>query len=184
MPHKNLLSADNALLLIVDVQERFRDHIYDFNVMIDNIGKLIEASQILNLPVLVSEQYPIGLGKLVTELASKLGIHQLFEKTEFSCCENQEFLGALARHGRTQVMISGIEAHVCVSQTVHALLSHGYQAHLIKDAISSRSPMNREIGFEKMMIAGAIPSSVEMALLELVVDSKASPFKHIQRLIK
>ena len=184
MRHPNLLQNENSLLLIVDVQERFRDHIHDFKGMVDNIGKLVEASKILNLPVLITEQYPKGLGKTVSEIEEKLGAHQQFEKTEFSSCQNRAVMDALQRAGRRQIIVCGIETHVCVNQTVHDLLASHYQVHVVADAVSSRFVANKELGLAKMYAAGALPACVEMALLELVNDAAAQTFKPVQNLIK
>jgi nicotinamidase-related amidase len=184
MRHPNLLHNENALLLIIDVQERFRDHIHDFEGMVENIGKLIEASKILNLPVVITEQYPKGLGKSVPEIRQKLGPNQQFEKTEFSSCQNQDVMDALQKSGRHQIIVCGIEAHVCVNQTVHDLLASNYQVHVVVDAVSSRFFADKELGLAKMYAAGALPSCVEMALLELVADSAAQTFKPVQTLIK
>ncbi len=184
MRHNHLLQNENSLLFIIDVQERFRHHIFDFKSMVDSIVKLVEASKILNLPVLVTEQYPQGLGLIVPEIREKLGPNQQFEKTEFSSCQNPAVLDALQKLGRRQIIVCGIEAHVCINQTVHDLLANNYQVHVVVDAVSSRTLANKDIGLTKMYAAGALPSSVEMALLELVTDSAAQTFKAVQKLIK
>jgi nicotinamidase-related amidase len=184
MRHPRILSAENAVLLIVDVQENFRKHLPDVSNLARNISILIEASKILNVPVFVTEQYPQGLGKTLAEIKACLGDHEYFEKSCFSCCDAQGFLDKLAALERKQIMVSGIEAHVCVSQTVHGLLEAGYTVHVINDAISSRSPRNKEIGWEKMIGSGAVPSCVEMALFEMLYESGTDTFKAVQRLIK
>ena len=172
------------MILIIDVQERFRDHIHDFKGMVENICKLIDASKILSLPVVITEQYPKGLGKSVSEILEKIGPNQQFEKTEFSSCQNQDVMETLQKFGRRQIIVCGIETHVCVNQTVHDLLANQYQVHVVVDAVSSRSLANKELGLTKMYAAGALPSCVEMALLELVADSAAPTFKPVQNLIK
>ncbi len=184
MRHSRLLSSQEAVLLIVDVQESFRKHIADFANLTRNISILVEASKILKLPVIVTEQYPSGLGNTVTEISACLGEHKQFEKSCFSCCQSIDFLSALEDVGRKQIIVTGIEAHVCVSQTVHDLLAGGYSPHIISDAIASRSQKNKEIGIEKMIVSGAVISSVEMALFEMLVESGTESFKAIQRLVK
>jgi nicotinamidase-related amidase len=184
MRHSHLLSSNEAVLLIVDVQESFRKHIADFANMTRNISILVEASKILKVPVIVTEQYPQGLGHTVTEISACLGEHKQFEKSCFSCCQSKDFMTGLNDSGRKQVLVTGIEAHVCVNQTVHDLLSEGYGVHIITDAISSRSQKNKEIGIQKMLSSGAIVSSVEMALFEMLVESGTENFKLIQRLVK
>jgi nicotinamidase-related amidase len=169
--HKNILQQQQAVLLIVDVQESFRKYIPEFAKLTRNISILVEAAKILKLPVLVTEQYPKGLGHTVAELVACLGDHQVFEKDCFSCCGSDSFMAALSQLERRQIIVSGIEAHVCVNQTVHDLLEAGYQPHLVVDAIASRNPKNEEVGVQKMTAAGAIPSVVEMALFEMLVNS-------------
>ncbi|CAN5673761.1 hydrolase [soil metagenome] len=184
MGHSRLLSRSEAVLLVVDVQESFRKHIADFAIMTKNISILVESSKVLDLPVIVTEQYPQGLGNTVAEIKACLGAHEQFDKSCFSCCQSEEFLSGLAKTGRKQVIVTGIEAHVCVSQTVHDLLEKGYIPHIIVDAIGSRSPKNKEIGIEKMVSSGAIMSCVEMALFEMLCKSGTDEFKAIQRLVK
>jgi nicotinamidase-related amidase len=184
MRHPKLLDRQNTVLLIIDAQESFRKPIPDFANLARDISILVEASKILKLPVLVTEQYPDGLGKTVAEIAACLGNHQKFEKKSFSCCQQPDFVEALAAHGRKQVIVAGIEAHVCVNQTVHDLLSLEYSPHLVVEAISSRSARNKEIGIEKMVTSGAVISSLETALFELLIESGTETFKSVQRLIK
>lgn len=184
MRHSRLLSSSEAVLLIVDVQEGFRKHIGEFADMTRNISILVEAGKILKLPVLVTEQYPQGLGHTVTEISACLGDHQQFEKSCFSCCQTGDFMSSLQALGRKQIIVTGIEAHVCVSQTVHDLLESGYTPHIVVDAIGSRAAKNKEVGINKMVGSGAVVSCVEMALFEMLVESGTETFKAIQRLVK
>jgi nicotinamidase-related amidase len=123
----------------------------DFSNMTRNISILVEASKILKVPVMVTEQYPQGLQKIVAEITAILGDHQLFEKSCFSCCQLEDFMKGLENLGRKQIMVTGIEAHVCVNQTAHDLLEAGYQVHLIMDAVASRFPKNQEVGVKKIL---------------------------------
>ncbi len=141
-------------------KKAFRKHISEFADMARNISIMVEASKILKLPVIVTEQYPQGLGNTVAEISACLGEHKQFEKSCFSCCQSQGFMAGLASENRKQVIVCGIEAHVCVNQTVHDLLENGYKVHLITDAISSRSQKNKEVGIKKMCASGAVLSSV------------------------
>lgn len=184
MRHPRILDSHKAVLLIVDVQERFRKHIPDFADMSRNIAILVEASKILQFPVFVTEQYPQGLGKTVAEIAACVGDHQHFEKSCFSCCGSEPFMAALNKTDRKQIIVCGIEAHVCVSQTVHGLLEQGYSPHIISDAVASRSPKNKEVGLSKMVASGAVLSSVEMALFEMLIESGTEKFIAVQRLVK
>jgi nicotinamidase-related amidase len=184
MRHPRLLNRDDSLLLIIDVQESFRKAMPDFPNLTRDISILVEVSKILKMPVLVTEQYPEGLGRTVPELTACLGPHEKFEKKSFSCCQQEQFQNALKALGRKQVIVTGLESHVCVSQTVHDLLLMDYSPHLIVEAISSRVVKNKEIGIEKMIGAGAILSSLETAIFELLVEAGTENFKSIQRLIK
>ncbi|MBY0545693.1 MAG: hydrolase [Candidatus Obscuribacterales bacterium] len=184
MRHPRILDSKQAMLLIVDVQESFRKQLRDLDNLTRNITILAEAAKILKLPVVLTEQYPQGLGKTISEIAACLGEHKYFEKTAFSCCQATGFLDMLDGLGRTQVIICGIEAHVCVNQTAHELMQHDYSVHVVSDAIASRNPKNKELGWEKMISSGAIPSAVEIALFEMLGESGTEQFKAVQRLVK
>lgn len=181
--HEALLDGQQAVLLIVDVQEAFRKKLPDVPNLTRNISILVEASKILELPIFVTEQYPQGLGKTVPEIAACLPDHQLFDKLCFSCCGADKFMDALKETKRKQVILCGIEAHACINQTAHDLLANGYDVHLIVDAISSRFPKNRDVAIEKMVASGVVRSCVEMALLEMLVEAGTEKFKAVQRLI-
>ncbi|HEY9756158.1 MAG TPA: hydrolase [Oculatellaceae cyanobacterium] len=184
MRHFNLLKKEHAILVVVDVQEKFRQHIAQFEQMVKNIVRLIEACKILEIPVIVTEQYPKGLGATVLEIHRAVEGKSTFEKTAFSCCGSDEFTESLRIAGRNQIMVCGIEAHVCVNQTVHDLLARNYSVHIVEDAISSRDLNNKDVALRKMLHSGAIPSCTEMALLELVEDANAPSFKGVQTLIR
>ena len=184
MRHPRILDSQESVLLIVDVQESFRKQLKELDLLTRNITILAEAAKILKIPVILTEQYPQGLGKTIAEIAACLGEHKYFEKTAFSCCQATGFVDELEQIGRKQVVICGIEAHVCVNQTVHELIDKGYSVHVVKDAVASRSERNKEIGWEKMISSGAVPSSVEMALFEMLAESGTEPFKAVQRLVK
>ncbi|HZH35100.1 MAG TPA: hydrolase [Pyrinomonadaceae bacterium] len=183
--HPNTLRLGESLLLIVDVQEAFRQSIPRFARLTENIVRFTAGAKALNLPVLVTEQYPKGLGHTATEIADVLPADAaIIEKTAFSSCGAAAFNDKLVPIGAKQIIIAGIEAHICVNQTAHDLLALGYQVHLLSDAIASRTAENEQIAFAKMRESGAILSSVEMALFELMRDAKHEQFKLIQKLIK
>ena len=184
MRNPRVLSATDAVLLVVDVQESFRKLLKDFDILTRNITILAEAAKILKLPVLVTELTPQGQGKTIAEISACLGEHKYFEKTTFSCCRAKGFLEQLESYGRQQIIVCGVETHVAVEQTVHDLLVHGYQPHVVKDAIASRAERNRETGWEKMVSSGAVPTGVEMALYEMLGESGTQEFKAVQRLVK
>jgi len=182
--HPNILASTNAILLVIDVQEAFRKYIPDFNELTKGIVTLVEGAKLLDVPVVVTEQYSKGLGHTVEEIAGVLQSHETFEKNCFSCCGSESFMNYLGKSGRRQIIVAGIEAHVCVNQTVHDLIAHDYQVHLVVDAISSRYAGNKKIGVKKMLSAGAVPSTVEMALFEMLVNSGTDAFKAVQKLVK
>lgn len=184
MRHPNLLNRDSSALLIVDIQENFRRHLADVANLTRNITIMAEAAKILNLPVIVTEQYPQGLGHTIAEINACLGEHKLFDKMCFSSLGSEDVLSYLRELDRKQIIVCGIEAHVCVSQTVHDLLANGFQPHLLIDAVSSRNPKNRDMAIQKMLASGAIGSSVEMSLFEMMVEAGSETFKSVQRLIR
>jgi nicotinamidase-related amidase len=182
--HPNLLQRENACLLIVDVQERFRTHIEDFEQLTKNIVILAKVANKLKLPIILSEQYPHGLGSTIKEILDVVDKYKVFAKSTFSCCQVESFVKHLQELKRTQILATGIESQVCINQTVHDLIAAGYQTHIVVDAISSRSKNNKEVGIKKMLAAGAIISSTEMATCELLESAEDPTFKYLQSLIK
>jgi nicotinamidase-related amidase len=185
MQHKNTLDAAHTALAIIDMQESFRSHISDFAETAARIALVAHAAQLLKVPLIVTEQYPRGLGQTANEIKAVLpdGFN-VIEKTAFSACGAQAFETELERAKALHVLVCGIEAHICVNQTVHDLLERGYRVHLLTDCITARSAHNKQVALAKMQQSGALPSSTEMALFELMRDSKHEQFKAIQNLIK
>ncbi|REJ78393.1 MAG: hydrolase [Acidobacteria bacterium] len=185
MAHASILHPEQTVLAVVDYQEAFRGFIDQFEAVTPAIINIIRGFSVLGLPVLVTEQYPKGLGHTIAEVIEVLPeLTPVIEKTAFSSCGADPFEEHLRAAGAKQVLICGIETHICVSQTAHDLLDKGYQVHILTDAVGSRFPVNKEAGLEKMIASGAIPSSVEMALFELMRDSKHSCFRDIQAIIR
>ncbi len=185
MQHQNTLELSRSVLLIIDMQEAFRDKIKKFANVAERIAIAATGARLLNVPILCTEQYPKGLGHTAQEITDALpeGI-EIIEKTAFSSCGAQAFISKLESTQRKQILVAGIEAHICVNQTVHDLLAMNFQVHLLTDCITSRNKKDRATGLLKMQQSGAIPSSVEMALFELMRDAKHEQFKAIQGLIK
>ncbi len=178
------LEVDTTLLAVIDLQEGFRPAVLDFDSTSASASRLVQAANILKLPVLVTEQYPKGLGNTVTEVASHLSDAALFEKTCFSAAEVTGFSSALDESGRNHILLCGIESHVCVLQTAHDLLERGLAVHVVCDAVTSRTEANRDIGLNRMAASGAVLTSVETALFELLGGAGTDEFKAIQSLIK
>jgi nicotinamidase-related amidase len=175
-----VLDRDRAVLVVVDVQEAFRPAVLEFERVASGVAKLIEGAKALGVPVVATEQYPKGLGKTVPEVAEQLGDVEPIEKVCFSAAEADNF----DLYGREQALLCGIESHVCVSQTAHDLLDRGLEVHVAADAVSSRTPENRDIGLHKMEGSGAVITSVETALFELVGAAGTDEFKTVQALVK
>jgi nicotinamidase-related amidase len=175
------LDRERAALIVVDVQDAFRKAVPAFDDVAHAAGVLVEGAAELGVPIIVTEQYPKGLGVTVSEIADKLpdGVEKV-EKVRFSAAEAEGFeLG-----GRDQAIVCGIETHVCVNQTVLDLLDRGIDVQVVSDAVGSRTDSNRELGLHKMERAGATVTSVETALFELLGGSDAPEFKQVQALVK
>jgi nicotinamidase-related amidase len=175
------LDRERAALLVVDVQEAFRPALPDFESVAKSVGKLVQGAEAMGLPIVVTQQYPEGLGETVPEVAEHLpeGLEAL-DKVCFSAADAPGFdLG-----GRQQALVCGIESHVCVSQTVLDLLDRGLEVHVARDAVGSRTDENRELGLHRAERAGAVLTSVESALFELLRSSDAPEFKRVQALVK
>jgi nicotinamidase-related amidase len=173
-----LLERDRAAVLVVDVQEGFRS--YDvFEGLAAACGRLVDGAHFLGVPVIATAQYPKGLGPVVSEVGLEASEPPV-EKTVFSAVRADGFdLG-----GRDQVVVCGIEAHICVSQTVHDLLDAGVEVHVAEDAVGSRHAGDREVALRRMERAGALASSVETALFELCGEAGTPEFKRVQQVIK
>ncbi len=178
MSHK--LQPDRTTLVVVDVQEGFRKAIPGFERLAQAAATLVQGADAIGIPIVITEQYPKGLGETAPEVADHLpeGVEPL-EKVCFSAADAERFdLG-----GRDQVLVCGIETHVCVSQTVLDLLEGGAEAHVVIDAVGSRTDENKHVGLQKMGRAGAIVTSVEAALFELLGRAGTDEFKRVQELI-
>ena len=183
--HANTLDAERAVFVVVDMQESFRNVVPDFAETAARIALFAHGTQLLGVPLIVTEQYPKGLGHTADEIRMVLpASFEPVEKTAFSSCGAPEFVARLDETGARQIILCGIEAHICVNQTAHDLLARGLQVHLLTDCITARTEHNRQIGLRKMELAGALPSSVETALFELMRDARHEQFKTVQKLIK
>ena len=175
------LDPERAVLVVIDVQEAFRKALPDFDAVAGASATLVQGASAIGIPVLVTEQYPSGLGSTVPEVAEHLPDATVaLPKVRFSAAEAEGFeLG-----DRDQALVCGIEAHVCVNQTVLDLIEEDVEVHVAADAVGSRTEANRELGLAKMERSGAVRTSVEMALFELLGGSDADAFKKVQALVK
>lgn len=185
MPHPQVLDIEKTALLVLDVQEAFRSPINDFAQIAARASIAVRGFQTLNLPVFITEQYPKGLGRTAEEvLFSVAPEFEFIEKSAFSACGAPEFLEKLRASGASQIVVCGLETHICVNQTAHDLLNENFAVHVLTDCVSSRFSIDKETALKKMQTSGAVLSTVETALFELLRDSRREQFKEIQKLIK
>jgi nicotinamidase-related amidase len=177
------LDRSRAALVVVDMQEAFRTAVLDFDEVVRNVATLVRGARILGVPTLVTEQYPKGLGHTVPEVSEHLDVTPI-EKVSFSAVEANGFPSALHEARRDQVLLCGIEAHVCVNQTAQDLIADGAEVHVAQDAVTSRTAENRALGLHRMERSGAIATSVETALFELLRQAGTPEFKEVQALVK
>jgi nicotinamidase-related amidase len=180
------LEADRCALLVVDIQEKLLPPIFQKEQLIKNSQLLIRLAGILKLPALMTTQYAKGLGNTVPEIASLLPETHAIDKQMFSCFGSNAFCSVLKRlpGNRNTVLICGMESHICVTQTALGALREGYIVHVASDAVSSRTEWNWKIGLERMRAAGAVISSTEMIIYEVLRSSGAPAFKELLPYLK
>lgn len=181
---KYCLETATACLLVIDVQEKFQSAISAFDSVADRCATLVKGFAALSLPVLVSEQYPKGLGQTAVSIRESCPQWNPIQKITFSCARTAEFVDRLESLDRNSIVVCGIESHVCVNQTVCDLLVSGYSVHIVTDAIASRKNSDYQTAIEKMKTAGAFLTTTEMCLFELLATAEAPQFKLIQSLIR
>lgn len=179
-----MLEQDKALLLIVDVQGKLATLMHDPETYLANLKIMIRGAKILGLPILWAEQLPEKLGPTLPEIATLLSDLQPIAKSSFSCFGNEELQQALSASGRNQILITGIETHICVYQTALDLLRMQKEAHIICDAVASRSPANKQLGLDKMKGAGTQLTSTETCLFELMKNANFPGFGEMVKLFK
>ncbi len=182
--HPNLLDASDAFLLVVDLQETYRDKLFEWERTIDRCVRLIRAAQLLELPIVCTEQYPKGLGPTVPEVREALGPAPVLEKRSFSALGEAPVREVILASGRRRAILCGIETHACINQTAHDLLDAQCQVHVPEDAVSSRSSSDHQQGYAKMLTSGAIQGCVESILLECMRSSTHPAFRAIQGILK
>jgi len=180
-----LLDRRRTALVLIDVQERYRTVLHGWDRVTAACELLLQGALLLEVPVLVTEQYPHGLGHTAEELSRHfVRGGRVIEKRSLSCLGAAEFDNALRAVGRQQLLVAGIETHACVNQTVHDLLAAGYQVHVPEDATSSRLARDVAPAWAKMLAAGMLPTTSEQSLLELVETADAPEFRSIQTMLK
>jgi nicotinamidase-related amidase len=177
------LRPEETLILIVDIQERLVPAIHEVSACLDAVRRLVGAARVLGVPMLATEQYPAGLGPTLASLREQIADVPMVEKTRFSACV-QEVLERLAGASARAIIVVGIEAHVCVQQTVLDLLRLGYTPYLCVDAIGSRRPLDRDTAIERMRDAGAIVTTTESVIFELTGEAGTDTFKKVLKIVK
>src|SRR6516162_4520489 len=183
---RQLLQADQCVLLVVDIQEKLLPPIFNRDDLVKNSQLLVRLATILNLPTIATTQYTKGLGATVPQIASLLGRTRPVDKLQFGCFGSSEFQSTLKSlpGSRNTLLICGMEAHICVMQTVLGALNDGYLVHVASDAIGSRVRWNWEVGLDRMRAAGAVISTTEMMIYELLRASGTPQFKQILPYLK
>jgi len=180
------LEAERCALVVIDIQQKLLPPIFQKEELVRNAQLLIRAAGILKIPAFVSTQYAKGLGGTVPEVASLLAGTEAIDKTPFSCFGSDLFCSLLKRlpGQRNTLLLCGMESHICVAQTALAALREGYLVHVASDAVSSRTKWNWKIGLERMRAAGAVISSTEMMIYELMRASSSAAFKEMLPYLK
>jgi len=179
-----MLNVDKTALVVIDVQEKLSRVMYEKEKLFENLQKLIKGVKLLNIPIVVTEQNPNGLGPTVPEIAPLLTDINRVTKFSFSCCGEEPFMREVERLNRKQLLLAGIEAHVCVYQTAMDLMEAGYEVHTAVDCVSSRTLDNKNLSLDKMKSDGAKLTSVEIALFELLRTAKSPKFREMSQIVK
>jgi nicotinamidase-related amidase len=181
--YSTMLENTNTVLVLVDLQVKLAPVMYEQKALIENTVKLIRGINILNIPILWVEHNPRGLGKTVPEVAELISGKPI-TKLSFSCCDERCFMEALENSKRRQILLAGIESHICIYQTAIDLLRSAYEVEVVVDATSSRTLQNKEIGLQKVKDAGGAWTSVETVLFELLKVAEGAKFREILKIVK
>ena len=178
-----LIQKENTGLLIIDIQEKLMPVVQDAEQVFANANRLLKGAGVLDIPILVTEQYPKGLGNTCSSIELPAQI-QPIEKMCFSCMKSDSVLQQLKQQNITSLIIAGVEAHICVLKTALEALNTGLEVHIVADAVSSRTLANKQLALERMRQSGAYIVSTEMILFQLIHEAGTDAFKAISRLIK
>jgi nicotinamidase-related amidase len=179
-----MLKSEKTVLIVVDVQGKLAQLMYGKQALFENLQKIIKGIKVMGIPILWVEQNPEGLGSTIPEISELLAGSNPISKTSFSSCKNERFIQALKAANRNQILIVGIEAHICVYQTAMGLVELGYEVEVVTDAVSSRTIDNKKVALQKMRTAGVTLTSTEMALFELLEVAEGEQFKEILKIVK
>lgn len=179
-----MLKREKTVFVLVDVQGKLARIVHESALMMEKLEQLIKGLQKLGVPIIWLEQNPDRLGSTVEELSQHLTALMPISKISFSAWKNEEFRKKLKELDRNQIIVGGIETHICVYQTCAELKEEGYEVQIVEDGVSSRTLLNKQIGLEKMKALGILPTSVEMALYELMESAEIPEFREILKVIK
>jgi nicotinamidase-related amidase len=181
---KCLLDKNNAALLIIDIQERLAVAMDKKDQVVRNTLHLVELAKMQNIPVVVTEQYPKGLGRTLPEITAALPTYLPIEKVSFNCCGEMSFNEQIKRFSKKKIVIAGMETHICVLQTSVGLIQEGFDVHLVQDAVCSRTKANWKSGVEFIRDAGGVVTNTETVLFQLLGVAGTQEFKTISQRIK
>jgi nicotinamidase-related amidase len=179
-----MLDIQNCCLVVVDVQGKLAQMMHDKQALFKNIQILIKAAKILDIPILWCQQCPMLMGATAPEIAELLTDSQPINKSSFSCCGDEQFNEKLKALARSQILLCGIEAHICIYQTAVNLLANDYEVTAVADAVSSRVLENKQIAISRMQAESVKIGSTEMALFELLRTAEHAKFRQIAKLVK
>jgi nicotinamidase-related amidase len=178
------IDPNKTQTLVVDIQERLYPHINNSEALLKNSITLIKGLKLLDIPFVLNEQYPKGIGGTIAPIKELLKDEHAYEKVTFSCCQTEATMNAIKEKNREFVIVFGIEAHVCVLQSVLDLLEASFTPVIVTDCIDSRNSNNKRVAIDRMIQAGAIPTTYESLLFELCSTAKNSAFKEISKLVR
>jgi nicotinamidase-related amidase len=181
---KFFINADDTALLLIDIQDKLAAAMRHREQVVNNCLHLIELARLQQIPILVTEQYPRGLGTTLPEIKAALPVYAPFEKLSFNCCQEAGFLEKVALLGRKKLLLTGMETHICVLQTSLGLMQAGYDVQVIQDAVCSRTKNNFSTGLAVMNRAGAVITGTETVLFQLLQKAGTEAFKVISKRIK
>ena len=180
----SLLEKEHTGMVIVDVQEKLMAVMGHKEMVIDNIIRLLHLSRLYNLPIILTEQYPRMIGSTVPEIKGSLPTYDPIEKMDFNCCSVTPFNEKLKSNNLINLILTGVETHICIFQTCLSLLERGYVVHVPHDAVDSRTEENRQIGIRLMEKAGAVITSTETVIFQILEKAGTKEFKEMLKLVK
>jgi len=179
-----MLDIKNTVLTVIDIQGNLAHAMHDKESLFKGLKQLIKGFTALEIPIILTEQNPKGLGQTLPEIMELLPDVKAIPKMSFNCCDDEEYMEALKSYGKKKVLIAGIESHICVYQTAAALLEMVYEVEIVTDVVASRFPENKKLALKKMGRMGIEMTGVEMALFELLKTAEHEKFREIVKIIK